>query len=250
MPIAPPTEDKRRALARVLLDAGLQLAGPLSALGPIWGFTHPTAFESAVREWQVNVTEAVNSHEDRIAQLEGLLNARLQIGTLALDLAFWLCSESQAGLERHVEWGRIVEAFPQIRRDDLEEAVAELEHHGFVESAGALGATIVFVTPQSKLFWAFDHAAMGYDTLADARAIAELWLEGEKFWVSADLEAHVTWDRRRLNPPLAFVMRFVGDGRISHELQPDYPTNSIFLIGEDRFRLRQFLRSTGGEKGA
>ena len=49
------------------------------------------------------------------------------------------------------------------------------------------------------------------------------------------------WEKRRFNPAFQLLLRFIPDGRVSREIQPDYPSSSVFLLAEDKALLRRFV---------
>ena len=83
----------------------------------------------------------------------------------------------------------------------------------------------------------------GSSTEEDARALANLLLEDEARERTQTLHAASGWETRRFNPAFQALLRLIPDGRVSGEIQPDYPAWSLSLIPEDRAALRRFAGS-------
>ncbi|MEZ2142247.1 hypothetical protein AAE026_08065 [Bradyrhizobium sp. DN5] len=88
-----------------------------------------------------------------------------------------------------------------------------------------------------------DHQVMGWGstTEQDARTLANLLLEDEGRERTSALHAASGWEKRRFNPAFQFLLNVIPDERASREIQPDYPSSSIFLLDEDKALLRRFL---------
>ena len=81
---------------------------------------------------------------------------------------------------------------------------------------------------------------MGWSTQTDAiqiaRLITDLWT-GD----ASKLHAETGWSKRRFNPAFKLLISIFPPGRISMELQPNYPSASIVLRSEDKVTLRRFI---------
>jgi hypothetical protein len=84
---------------------------------------------------------------------------------------------------------------------------------------------------------------MGWEstTADDARTLAALLLEDEGRERTAVLHAASGWEKRRFNPAFQLLLRLIPDERTSREIQPDYPSTSVFLLAEDKALLRRFI---------
>lgn len=56
----------------------------------------------------------------------------------------------------------------------------------------------------------------------------------------AKLDKALGWPRRRMNPALRIVVSFVGSGRVSQTIQPDYITRRFSPNNSERAALRAF----------
>jgi hypothetical protein len=74
----------------------------------------------------------------------------------------------------------------------------------------------------------------------DARTLAKLLLEDEAHEWTPTLHAASGWELRRFNPAFQALLRSIPEGRVSREIQPDYPARSLSRIPEDRVVIRRF----------
>jgi hypothetical protein len=101
---------------------------------------------------------------------------------------------------------------------------------------------VKLVGETQKFYEEVDHQVMawGSSTEEDARTLAKLLLEDEARKRTQTLHAASGWEKRRFNPAFRALLRLIPDGRVSGEIQPDYPARSLSLIPEDRAALRRF----------
>lgn len=243
--IETPKENKNRAAVRLVAEALAQATPITAGLAHLYRFTHPSEMEQAVEVWRGEVTAAVNDLEARVRVIEAHIAPRLTIGETALALALWLTKETEPWPPKLVMWETISEAFLEIGGAELEEACAELAHHGLVRTSATMGHPIRTVQVCPDLYWAFDPIVMGSDPTTDARELASRILAEPSLTVVAKLDEAMGWPKRRLNPAVARLIPFVGPNRISRTMQARYYTEQFLLIPEDRFRLRNFAQ--GGE---
>lgn len=237
-----PKENKGKAAVRVIAEALAQATPITAGLAHLYRFTHPSEMERAVEAWHGEVTASVNDLEARVRVIEAHIAPRLTIGETALALALWLTNETEPWPPRLVGWETIVEAFPDVGESELEEACAELAHHGLVKTSATMKRQISTVQACPDLYWAFDPFVMGTDPTADAREIAGRILAEPTLALVRNLDGAMGWPTRRLNPALARLNPFVGPNRISRTVGARYYTEQFLLIPEDRFRLRSFAQ--------
>lgn len=242
--IESPKENKGKAAVRVIAEALAQATPITAGLAHLYRFTHPSEMERAVEAWRGEVTAAVNDLEVRVRVIEAHIAPRLAIGEPALALALWLTKRSDNGLGDPLDFDDLRAAFPDVSKDDLEEACFELEHLGLAETSAILGHAIYNLAPTYALFWAFDPIVEGTDPLADACEIAKAMIADSSLGTISRLDEKLNWPRRRLNPAVAKLMPLIGIK--GNERQSRYPTTAFMIGSEDRFRLKRFLEETGG----
>lgn len=91
-----------------------------------------------------------------------------------------------------------------------------------------------------------DRQILGWDTIADAVLIARLLLEKDSSGVASELHKKTGWEQRRFNPTFRIVLGIFPEGRISQQLQPDYPSSYLLVLPEDRAVLRRFVNQVEG----
>lgn len=83
-------------------------------------------------------------------------------------------------------------------------------------------------------------AIMGWDPKEHAGVLAREVLKSRDTVNVAELDNALGWPRRRMNPALRIVVSFVGSGRVSQTIQPDYITRRFSLNNVERAALRAF----------
>jgi hypothetical protein len=243
MAISYPVRSEGRAAFRRILEMAAQFNSFTGALAHLYGYTHPSEFEQALEAFHKSIAATVNDHDARLDQLETLLAPRARIGELALDVAFHLLRTDETGRGLLVDFTDVRSAFEGVSKEILEEAIAELERLGYVTTTSALSHPIRTIHPADDLYLAFDLAATGNDTRADAIQIAGLWLEHDELRSVRRLEEHLGWPLRRLNPAVGALLRIFPPGRRSGEVQPTYKVMSVLVTQDERFRLRRMTQT-------
>jgi hypothetical protein len=100
---------------------------------------------------------------------------------------------------------------------------------------------IVCVTPETALYLAFDRAATGRDTSADALEIAELWIKDDTLHIVPQLSDRLGWEPRRLNPALCALRYVFRESGWSQLLDPTFVTLRVLISPSVRFQLRQIV---------
>jgi len=89
--------------------------------------------------------------------------------------------------------------------------------------------------------------AIGSDPSVDAAELAKMVVDGDDDSVGVrELHASTGWSIRRFNPALSIVLQEIDSGRVSREMNPDYPSLSFFMMAEDRVALRRMIARVGG----
>lgn len=165
----------------------------------------------------------------------------LSLSSLAERVALWIATQSQSGLPCIVQSEAISEAFGDEDLSELVEAIAELEMDGYLKAI-TRGHDMPALRPTMDLFSTFDPHALKTDPLADAAALTKTILAGGDSVRVVTLHADSGMPRRRFNPALALVIGNIDEGRVSQEINSQYPTGSFHLMPTDRVALRRFLK--------
>ncbi|MDB5433090.1 MAG: hypothetical protein JWP35_4206 [Caulobacter sp.] len=238
MAIQPPLDD--RSVLRASLEALAQFHPVSAALSRLYQTTHPSQFEQRVIAWRVEITDAANDLEERVAQLERDFQPSLNLSPLGVDLATWLVKTSPKGLTEGVDFEAIQTAFLNAKARDLQDAAAELKLLGLAEISTDMEHPVRQVTPRYELFWLFDPVVLGTSPQDDAVEIARFALKDDGCHVP-ELETAMGWDKRRLNPALALVVDLIGEGRVRQVIQADYVTLGFSMSPEERVALRRLV---------
>lgn len=174
-------------------------------------------------------------------QLKGSTTPKESLTGVAVKLAVALAQAPGDGMhEKARSLDEIVVLLPGEDTQAVEEAVFELESLGLVKITRAIGKH--WWLRLTQLFYEqVDHQVMGWNTNEDARTLAKLLLEDESRTATVRLHESSGWGKRRFNPAFQALINQIPDERISKERQPNYPSNSLFLLPEDRARLRRFV---------
>lgn len=244
-----PESSRNRAALRAVIEAMVGIAVPFgSAFTRIYQFTHPPQAQALAETWRQEITAAVNDVDTRVTVLEARLDRfgrelapalRISAGAIATALA--LARRSQDGKPFPFSIEDL--ASDEAARPLLEEQLAELQHHGFVRNTPVIGPAFVRVWTEAALYWSFDGAAMGYDTLRDAATLAGHLLREPALGLSQALHAETGWPLRRFNPAQAFLLPLVSPGLVSRSMPTDYATESVSLDADSRYRLRTLIES-------
>lgn len=237
--ISYPEINERLAAARRVIECLAQATPVTAALAHLYGYTHPAQFEQDLERFHREVAATVNDHGERLERLERLLKPRTVLSELALEVAFHLLRGNATGRESPVDYAALQAAFAGSETKLLEEAAAELVLQRYATALGALGHPIVQVRPTRELFLAFDLAATGRDTRADALEVARTWLEVDETANVFRLSERLRWEPRRLNPALLALRPVFPNGRWSREIDATFETTSVLILPEERFKLRR-----------
>ena len=170
--------------------------------------------------------------------------AVLTVSDLALDIAFHLLRTDILGRPGNfVQFTALRDQFPAVEIRLLEEAVAELKHAGSLTTKATISQPIFCFTLETALYVAFDRAATGRDTSADAVEIAGLWLQDDTMHIIPYLRARLGWELRRLNPALCALRYVFPENGWSELLDPSLVTLRVLIGPSERFQLRRIVES-------
>lgn len=246
MPINPPDSDPKRELARKLADLALAgipiIGGPLAA---IYSVTHPAKGALNVEAWQGEITSLVNELEQAVAYISGTI-------VLSEDAAYlgkWISENSTTAFSEVFDYDEIVAQFPDASKNEILEAVGELELEGMVVVSKCLGKPFSHLLIRHKLFEIFDPIVFeGVSPRQDAAVIAESLLNSENGVSASDICDEQGWTPRRFNPAVDIVGEFIADGRKSRPIGQEYSIRAMFVDAGERAQLRRFVNAVNGNQ--
>ena len=240
-PLQVPEADRRAAVLRALLEgtAGLIPVGGL--LARLYQTTHPPQFERALQAWRVALSDQVNDHARRLAELEARFEPELLLSALAIEIAFWIVS--QAGDERpevHTLTD-LLAAAPHAPADRVEEALHELAEFELIRFPLILGgAQGPGARPRFELFWLFEPLVSAVSPLADAECIARLALTEDQV-LAPEILTRFGWTSRRVATALAVLEPLIPEAHKGRPANPSFPLFSLHVDAGSRMRLRRYL---------
>jgi hypothetical protein len=198
------------------------------------------------KRWEGEVTDGVNTLHGKVGEIsQQLAPHTVTISGAAAAIAKHMVQNCPDGLMQ--EWTSIDAlqiACSDYSRRELLDGLGDLESYGLIESISFIGKAPDYKLTQDA-YEQLDLPIMNWDTMKDARLLARLTLESTDGVSAVDLEKKTGWPRRRLNPALRIVVGFVGHGRVSQTIQPDYVTRHFSPNNAERARLRQFAAQPG-----
>jgi hypothetical protein len=240
-PILPPVTDKSRELVRKVAEAAVEIAPGVGLITSVLQVSVPPKSETDREAWQEAISERINQNTGRLDQHERLLNPTTTVTGTAAQVAVALAKACPDGLSyKRFDLDDLSKLLPDTARDEIEDATADLEFLGLVARERMIGPYwSIYLTP--AFYLQLDHQIMGWNTITDAVTVARLLLEKDASGLASDLHRQTGWDKRRFNPAFRIVLKKFSNGRISKELQPDYPSPYVELLPEDRSALRRFI---------
>ena len=228
--------------------AGRHVAKALAGAIPVVGSAVTELIDGLVpdpesndrKRWEGEVTDSVNGLTDTVEQLSRPdRGQKVTFSGAQAFVASYLTENCSNGIPDYVDVDSLVAADSSFSREDIEDAIADLEGYGLVKSLDSFGGSgLIELTEHA--YEAFDPPIMGWDPQEDARLLAAYLVthRAEQSFSAPDLEAAMGWPRRRFNPALRVVaqyIRCVGD-----ELQPHYVVTCVLPTSAEFSRLRRF----------
>jgi len=243
-PIAPPDTKHPDDRARVPLEAALGIIPGVSSLLKLVGEFMPTQAQKSRSKWESAISARTNEHADRLDEQDQALNPTTTLTGPSVQLAVALArapGDGMAGRGRML--ADLCALLPDVERKAVEQAGFELKSHGLVTIDRAIGRDNWWLRLTQKFYEQLDHQVMGWgsSTAEDARVLAKLLLEDETREWTPTLHAASGWEPRRFNPAFSALLRLIPDERVSGEVQPDYPAQSLCLLPEDRAKLQKLI---------
>lgn len=243
-PIAPPETKHPDDRARVPLEAALGVIPGVSGLIKLVGEFVPTQAQKSRSKWESSISARTNEHADRLDQHDEALNPTTTLTGASVQLAVALArapGDGMAGRGRML--ADLCALLPDVDRKAVEQAAFELNSHGLVTIDRAIGKDNWWLRLTQKFYEQLDYQVMGWgsSTADDACVLAKLLLEDEAREWTPTLHAASGWEPRRFNPAFSALLRLIPDERVSGEVQPDYPAQSLCLLPEDRAELQKLI---------
>jgi hypothetical protein len=140
-PIVPPVADKKREIARGVAEATVELIpGVGSFVTKILQVVVPPKGETDSEAWQEAVSERTNRNTGRLDEHDRLINPTTTLTGTAAQLAVALAKACPDGLGREeFDLDALCKLFPEMDRQDIEDATADLEVLGLVDRERFLG---------------------------------------------------------------------------------------------------------------
>jgi hypothetical protein len=245
-PIVAPVADKKRESVRAVEEATAELVPGGSFVTNILQVALPPESEKDREKWQKAISERTNKNTDRLDEHERLLNPTMTLMGTAAQLAVGLAKACPDGLgHEQFDLDALCKLLPEVDRQEIEDATADLEGLGLVQRERSIGKYwSIRLTP--AFYAQLDRPIMGWDSTADAVVVARLLLEKDASGAASDLHKQTSWGKRRFNPAFRIVLGMFPEGRISQEIQPDYPSRYVRVLPEDRAVLRRFVIEAEG----
>ncbi|MCP1850277.1 MULTISPECIES: hypothetical protein [unclassified Bradyrhizobium] len=242
-PITPPEknhpDDKVRSIVEAVASE-VPLGGMVVKLA---GDLVPTRAQKARNEWEGAISERTNEHSERLDRHAQMLAPSTRLSGTSVDLAVALARAPGDGMAgRGLTLDDLCKLLPEAAPKDVEKAAFDLNALGLTDIQRALGGHW-WLRLNQMFYEQVDHQVMDWEstTEQDARTLVNLLLEDEGRERTSVLHAASGWEKRRFNPAFQFLLNIIPDERTSREIQPDYPSSSIFLLDEDKALLRRFL---------
>jgi hypothetical protein len=177
---------------------------------------------------------------------QNLMSLDLQLSLPARKVGLWIAEHCPDGRCNYVDLENFKIAFGEKSHDELNEAIAELETDGFVQTSRGMGAGISHFRPTLDLYLTFDGPAFGRDPIADTVTVAEFALAGSNSVNAADIFSQTGWDIRRFNIAFAHVASHIPDGRVSRSHGTQFSVSYFHLLPEDRVQIKRLVARLKG----
>jgi hypothetical protein len=242
-PIKPPEKNHPDDKVRTVAEAAIGVIPGGGSIVKLAGDLIPTRAQKARGAWEGAISERTNEHSERLNQHAQALAPTTTLSGTSVDLAVALARAPGDGMAgRGLTLDDLCRLLPEADPKVVDDAAFELNALGLVNIQRAIGKHW-WLRLNQKFYEQVDHQVMGWEsnTEDDARTLAGLLLEDEGRGRTSVLHAASGWEKRRFNPAFQLLLRFIPDGRVSREIQPDYPSSSVFLLAEDKALLRRIV---------
>jgi hypothetical protein len=233
--------DTGRAVARVAAGA-IPIVG--SAVAEVIDKWLPDPTANRRDQWEKEVSDGLNQAHDRIDDIDDRTgNKQVLLTRGAAVAAKYMIEKCPDGLaNKFTTLDDLENEFPEIESRDFLDGLGDLEMHGLIDSLSFIGAPARYRL-SDLAYEILDPQVFGWDPKEDAKALATAALaQGDSVDVK-ELDEQIGWPRRRFNPALRLLLRFVAYESISRECQMDYVTGWFLLTNAERAAIRAFSKS-------
>lgn len=177
---------------------------------------------------------------------KNLMALDLQLSLLARKIGVWVAENCSDGQHDIVDFEKLQSAFDENTEGELEEAIAELEMDGFVETSRGFSGGSPYFHPTLDLYLTFDGPAFDRNPFADVVRVSELALSGPDSVSAETIHAQTGWEIRRFNPAFERVAAEIPDDRVSREFGTSFTVPYFHLLPEDRVRVKRLISRLRG----
>lgn len=172
---------------------------------------------------------------------KNLMALDLQLSLPARKVGVWIAEQCSDGRHNFVAPDKLKAAFSEFSKNELEEAIAELETDGFVKMTRTHGEDLPHFRPTLELYLTFDGLVFDRNPIADTVTVAELALSGSNSVSAAKIFAQTGWDIRRFNPAFEHVASQIPEGRVSRPFGTQFTVSQFLLQPEDRVHVKRLV---------
>jgi len=234
-PITTPKEAKSEAITRAIIGGVIESVPGGSVVTGIGRVIKPSQAEINTNKWQEDISARVNEHEKAIVPSERIYG----LNAVLISELIKQCPNGMA--EKSYDLAELCVMFPDVERKEIENAVHDLKLLGLLRTRDWIGGWAARLSPSS--YEQIDRQIMNWDTRSDALTIAKLMIQKNNGDAKI-LHESIGWSFRRFNPSFAFLLSLFPEGRVSREIQPDYPSLYVCLMPDDYATLRRFVRES------
>lgn len=241
-PIDPPTPNRKADVARAAVRGVLStipvIGSPLSEIANL-AMPDPTARDRA--RWEIEIT----THLNRLAAASG--RPQISRDSLSWQLALFANERDlDANGDVAIDESAVCVRFPDISASCLDDALSDLSNADWISCwPDANSRTGVGGFHTKALLFAYTDPVIRRTSPVDDAKLAACFVmtqESEEAVSAEMIEENMGWDARRLYPALAFLAEQVlPEGSVETYYNPRYPFIWLYLNGNSRRSLRQFI---------
>lgn len=168
------------------------------------------------------------------------------LGPLASRIGIWISERDPNGLPGGIRDEDFREAFANVERRDLDDALAGLEADGYVSLMKFIGGELPRISTTAELFADFDPLTLGTDPAADASELVDRILPNDRTIGVEELHKETGWELRRFNPAMCYILGFIDSGHVSRGGTSEYPARGFAVTADERIALRRFQQQMKG----
>lgn len=177
---------------------------------------------------------------------QNLMSLDFQLSLLARRIGVWVAKHCVDGRRNYVDLEKLQSAFAEQTKNEIVEAIAELEIDGFVQISRGMGSEVPDFRPTLDLYSTFDELAFGRNPEADIVTVAKLVLAESDSVAAEDIFSKTGWDIRRFNPAFEYIACNIPDGRVSRPYGTQFEVSYFMLLPEDRIQIKRLVSRLQG----